>query len=40
MLVQANSKIEELEAKLVRLQNEVIVLVFQDTRTPIDQGDP
>ena len=32
-LVQANSKIVELEAKLASLQK-------QDKRTPIDQGDP
>ena len=38
-LVQANSRIGELEAKLVGLQRELAVLQKQDKRTPINQGD-
>ena len=34
-LVQANSKITELEAKLTELQQELTVLQMQDKRTPI-----
>ena len=34
-LVQANSRIAELEAKLVELQQELTVLQTQDKRTPI-----
>ena len=39
-LVQAYSKIAELEAKLASFQKELIVLQKQDKRTPINQGDP
>ena len=39
-LVQANSKIEELEAKLMSLQKELTVWQKQDKRTPINRGDP
>ena len=38
--MQANSKITELEAKLVELQQELTVLQMQDKRTPIAQDDP
>ena len=38
--MQANSKITELEAKLVELQQELTVLQTQDKRTPIAQDDP
>ena len=37
-LVQANSKIAELEAKLVSFQKELTVLQKQDKWTPIDWG--
>ena len=38
--MQANSKITELEAKLVELQQELTVLQTQDKRTPVAQDDP
>ena len=38
--MQANSKITELEAKLMDLQRELTVLQKQDKRTPIDWGNP
>ena len=37
-LAQANSRITELEAKLMGLQRELAVLQKQDKRTPIDWG--
>ena len=37
--MQANSKITELEAKLMGLQRELTVLLLQDKRMPINQGD-
>ena len=36
--MQANSRITELEAKLMGLQKELTVLQRQDKRTPINQG--
>ena len=38
-LAQANSRITDLEAKLMGLQRELAVLQKQDKRTPINQGD-
>ena len=39
-LAQANSKIVEVEAKLMSLQKKLLVLLLQDKRKLINQGDP